>query len=652
MGNIIPQQTRTIDPYSSYNSNVVNQLTRIASRGVDCISGTHSIDVSVDSTSTTGLIISEGICYKDDVIIEVTDQMSVDMHDVDFYISSDHFDETGYYYILLKYSYVKSKPAPEAEITILRPSERGSFTSGYLFLKAVYVTGTPGNLVIDSVWDYDPTNPTIQREYAQFYVGTENTLPTFVQETDEGRIIYVRNEDQIYFGGSTGWISWDAIKDRIDTTGCPVGSLVYLTSGSAAGLAISTARETFAVGVVLEEGLVSTGNGVVRLFGRCDNVPVETGRTLVTGQRVYLSNIEAGSATPVMPGIYTQFVGICLTYDAGDQTCSMWFMPGSSEGSISGGLSELDEYTDTLSQSIFNKLTVDEINNDDYIDTAITTATIDFINKCITGSNGKVFQTKNLSETGYATLIPSCQIMSNINTPGNVAWFVSNGASSGEFESTQLNQVHKFSTLKIPITGLSGTFTPGSTITASLSGNTAVVCLTNANYMFVRDVVGDGTFVLNDVLTAGAASATVNGPQVSRATASFCNLYIYASFSGAATFDDYAIIYENDTNIIGFDLSSTDSGVGTFIDLDASPSVLGHKIWKPNSSALNIIDFTDAYDGKEIKIIFDSSNIVIKNGLTIKLAGGADFNGTANDTLSLVYDRATNTWYETGRSVN
>ncbi len=90
----------------------------------------------------------------------------------------------------------------------------------------------------------------------------------------------------------------------------------------------------------------------------------------------------------------------------------------------------------------------------------------------------------------------------------------------------------------------------------------------------------------------------------------------------------------------------------TFTDLDTTPSVTGHKIWKTNTSVVTITNFNDAYDGKELTIIFVNSNITIQNNTNIKLAGGSDFNGSADDTLKLVYDRNTNVWFEVSRSIN
>jgi len=657
MGNIIPPQTRTIDPYSSYNSNIVNQLTRMVSNNTNCFFGTHAMDVSIDTTNpTVGLIVSKGMCFKDDVIIEITDEFYVDMHDDDFYFSSDHFDEIGFYYIALKYTYAKSKPPPEAKITIFRPSERSFFDSGYLFLKAVYVDGTPGNLAIVSVHDYDPENPTIMRTYTQTYISVEETLPVFDNNRDEGRLIYVRIKDNVYFGASQGWIAWDAVKDNLDTIGCPIGSLIYL-NGTSADLASASAIETFAIGVVIQEGLSSDGSGLIKLFGKCDNVPVETGRTLSPGDRLYLSENEAGSVTPASPIPYAQFVGVCISFDIILQTCSIWFMPGSegSSGGGGGGSITINEYTNLLSQSIYNKLTVDEIINDDFINNSTTTATINFNNGYISGKNGDEFYTNNLSETGYSSLIPSCQIMANIDVINNsdISWYISNGSEVDEFEPLELNTVHYFSTIKIPINNIVGSPTIGSIVTGLTSLNTAIVCAITPTNLFLRNVVGNGTFILSEVISDGVGfTCGVNGIQQDRTTSDYSNLYIYAYFNNDAIIDDYGVIYEEDTTIVGFDFSAFDSGVGIFTDLDTTPSIFGHKIWKTNVSVVTIIDFDDGYDGKELTIIFTNSNITIQNNVRIKLASGIDFNSSENSTLKLVYCRVDNKWYEQSRSIN
>jgi hypothetical protein len=655
MGNTIPTQTRTIDPYSSYNSNVVNQLTRMISKGEDCIFGLPSLNITIDSIfPQTQLILSSGLCFKDDVIIEITNPFTIDMHDSDFYLSTNHFDEVGYYYIALKYTYLKSMPAPQAKITIFRPSEREFCGSGYLFLKAVYVVGVPGNLYIDSVYDYDPENSNIKRKYTQTYISVEDSLPAFDSVRDESRVIYVRSRDEIYFGCASTWLSWNSVRDMVNTVGCNVGSLVYLKSDFSTEYAISSSRETFAIGVVLQEGLSSTGSGKIRLFGRSDNVPVESGRTLTTGGRLFLSSIEAGKVTPAIPSYYEQFVGICISFDAVSQTCSMWFMPGNSNstgGSTNTSIS--DGYTDLLAQSIFNKLTMDDFYNDDYINTIETTANIDFINHTINGENGEVFQTVGLSESGYSDLITSCQLSANtLNT--NINWFVSNGASSGEFEQVILNYVHYFSTLRISVVNFVGSYVVGQIVTGETSLNTAIVCSENQlnGYVFVRNVVGSGVFQVGETLLSDTASSQVVGQSNRTDPTTYNNLYVRAEFTGDSIIYDYGIIYENDINIIGFDSSSFDSGVDTFADLDTTPSVVGHKIWKTNTSVVTITNFDDAYDGKELTIIFTNSNVTIQSNSNIKLENSLNFNGSTNDTIKLVYDRYNHIWFEQSRSLN
>lgn len=657
MGNTIPTQSRTIDPYSSYNSNIVNQLTRMVSKGENCIFGLSSLNITIDpATPDTCLILSTGLCFKDDVIIEVTNDFTIDMHDSDFYLTTDHFDEIGYYYIALNYTYIKALPAPQAKITIFRPSERGSCGSGYLFLKAVYVDGVPGSLTIDSIYDYDPENTDVKRIYSQMYLSVEYTLPTFDAVRDESRLIYVKDLDEVYFGGSTEWISWNSVRDSIDTLGCTVGSLVYLKPDNSTDYAISSARETFAIGVVLQEGLTSEGTGKIRLFGKATSVPVETGKTISIGDRLFLSNTEAGSVTPAIPSYYEQFVGICLSFDAGTQTCSMWFMPGgsSSMGETTDN-SIRDQYTDLLSQSIFNKVTFDNVQNLDFIDEIRTTAEINFLNQEIVGENTEVFQSLNLSETGYSSLISSCQLSANTQN-SNMYWYLSNGADENEFELAELDKIHYFSTLKISVTNVTGVYFAGDVVTGLSSGNSAIVCShdVTGQYVFVRNVIGSGTFQVGESLLAtfsGSISEVV-GQEDRIDPAIYNKIYVKVYFTGSSKIYDYGVIYEDDTSVIGFDSSSFDSGVGTFTDLDTTPSVFGHKIWKTNSSVVTITNFDDAYDGKELTIIFANSNVTIESNTFIKLASGVNFTGTADDILKVVYDRTNNVWYEQSRSLN
>ena len=661
MANNIPIQIRTIDPYSSYSSSVVNQLTRMITRGVDCISGTHSIDVSIDPvTPLTKLIVSPGICFKDDVIIEISSEFSIDMELPDFYLDALPLYDIGYYYVTLKYTYVKSKPAPVASIVILRNSQRTALTDSYLFLKCVRIIDNGLTHEIDSVYDFDPENTDIRRVYSQTYFGVEDNIPTYDNERDEGRVIYVRNSNKVYFGGSYDWISFDdSVKDSLDTDGCPAGSLIYLTSSTSAGLAIATSTSKYAVAIVAEEGLISEGTGKVILFGRCDGVPVESGQTPTTGQRLYLSNSEDGSATPLSPAPNTQFVGICLDFDAGSSTCSMWFMPGGNDSSGGGGdtsSNTFDNYTDLLAQTIFSKLTVDPINNVDYIDTVLTTATINSVDKIIEGENGQYFYSKNVVEPGYSQWIPSCQLSASTGSPENIVWYVSNYDNSPEnYELLELDSLHYFGTLFVYINSSSVTdFEIGEMILAGTSLNTAIVCgYTHDNCILLRDIVGSGTFTVGETITgynSGATSVVDAEGQIDRTTASNNNLYVRAYFSGDATISDYGIIYEEDPQVVGF--TPNETGIGQFIDLDSTPSIVGSQVWVTISSGtpFNITNFDGGYDGKEITILFTSGDVTIKNNSNILLSEGSDLVGVYGTVISLIYSRYTNSWFEKSRN--
>ncbi len=166
MGNPIPVQTRSVDPYSSYDSDIVNQLTRMISVTNDCIVFPNAIDVVINDT--TSVIATEGNCIKDDVYIEISD-ITIDLTDSDFYVqpSGGVWNETGYYYILLHYVYQKTRPAPHAEIKLLLPSQRGTlFTSEYLFLACLSVSAPGAIYQVDEVLPNDPDTPANARVMA------------------------------------------------------------------------------------------------------------------------------------------------------------------------------------------------------------------------------------------------------------------------------------------------------------------------------------------------------------------------------------------------------------------------------------------------------------------------------------------------------
>jgi len=93
----------------------------------------------------------------------------------------------------------------------------------------------------------------------------------------------------------------------------------------------------------------------------------------------------------------------------------------------------------------------------------------------------------------------------------------------------------------------------------------------------------------------------------------------------------------------------------TFAGGDTTPSVRvsGGEVLKTNVFRCNangtITTFDDGVEGQEITVLLDGSTTLV-HGATLKLAGGSNLTGTANDVVRLVL--ISGVWYETGRSVN
>ena len=215
----IPTQERTVDPYSSYFSNVINRLTRTVSNNTNCLFSPHAIDVTSDFTSVLDtVIVGIGQCFCQDVLIEITEEFSVDLTDPSFFLESTAMTEVGAYYLTLKYEFSKSKPPPTASIVCLKPSEKDFYSadSHYLFLKCINVIFNGVIFVIDSLTNYDSGITTNRRTFSPLFAGLENTLPVFDQNLHEGKIIYIQGTDNLYHGTST---EWSLI---VDTSGTPV----------------------------------------------------------------------------------------------------------------------------------------------------------------------------------------------------------------------------------------------------------------------------------------------------------------------------------------------------------------------------------------------------------------------------------------------
>jgi hypothetical protein len=326
-----PSQLRAVDPFASYNSDTVNKLTRMMTQGEDLLFSPNSIDIEFDTTSSTDhVVVTTGGCFKDDVWIQVLARHRVDFTNSNHYVQyGGGYNEEGYYYVVLSYDFQKSRPAPQASILIIKPSQRATlFTDQHLFLKAVKVENL-GGYTITALYDYDPENPENKRRSTSVFAGREATLPTFTSAYT-GQLIYVAETDSYYFGLRDGWaaVFSDAVRINIDTTGVVVGSLIYVDSNGEAALATSDFYNQTAQAVVTHNGVASDGSGKARLYGRVSSVPIESGITVSVGDSLYLSSLEAGSVTNIRTSPLYQFLGKAETGATGPNTIQILFTPG------------------------------------------------------------------------------------------------------------------------------------------------------------------------------------------------------------------------------------------------------------------------------------------------------------------------------------
>ena len=327
----IPAQERAVDPFASYNSNVVNQLTRIVTQKGQNVNGLIAIhtDLQVDLTTTIPKYVVKvypGVAYKDDVFIRLTSpQHGVDFRDSAHYVDfGTGFDETGYYYIVLEYNYMKSRPAPQAELKIIKPSQRVNFdwslpsSHDFIFLKAIHVINDPDGpaQIIDqdpdtNRFDADPEDPQARRRYVREYAGTEVNLPSFHATQDVSRIVYDLETDKFWFGYSDRWdeVGSGGSVVSMNTSGKTIGDLCYVNASGVATKAISTGLTTGADFVVKEVAV--EGKGLTS--GIAYDVRVETAIVIAVGDLLYLSSTVAGRVTNVRPDNFFQVVGRALT---------------------------------------------------------------------------------------------------------------------------------------------------------------------------------------------------------------------------------------------------------------------------------------------------------------------------------------------------
>ena len=173
---ITPPQQRAVDPYSSYNSDNVNKLTRILSQGYDVVA--QGLSVVRDATSNVTITLTGGVCTKDDVMINVMDDTVLNIHDSTcFFDSAVGEGETIEIYLVLEYVYDKITPAPVAKIGFLR-NKAGFNTTAYLFLAWLDIRSGQ----IFDVLESDPSVPSAIKKFPSVYFSHISTRPTWSRE--------------------------------------------------------------------------------------------------------------------------------------------------------------------------------------------------------------------------------------------------------------------------------------------------------------------------------------------------------------------------------------------------------------------------------------------------------------------------------------
>jgi hypothetical protein len=282
-------------------------------------------------------VVSIGTIYKDDVMITLTSPHTVNFEDPNHYVSfGTGFNEVGTYYIVLDYTYAKSRPAPQASIKILKPSQIPSASVGtsLFFLKVVDVIFTGTEFRIDSYADYDAALPATKRDYTSLYFGVETYKPAYVDARDRGRVVYESITDKFWYGYATGWVEAGTggsggsvlVPELIntDTTAVWVGCIAYVDNYDTARPALATSVTTRADMGIISTGVGTTGGTIV---GTLTAVRVETDISIAIGDVLYLSASEAGYVTNVKPESLIQDVGRAIT--PGDDTTpiQMLFIP-------------------------------------------------------------------------------------------------------------------------------------------------------------------------------------------------------------------------------------------------------------------------------------------------------------------------------------
>ena len=263
---ITPPQQRAVDPYSSYNSDNVNKLTRILSQGYDVVA--QGLSVVRDATSNVTITLTGGVCTKDDVMINVMDDTVLNIHDSTcFFDSAVGEGETIEIYLVLEYVYDKITPAPVAKIGFLR-NKAGFNTTAYLFLAWLDIRSGQ----IFDVLESDPSVPSAIKKFPSVYFSHISTRPTWSREYI-GKGFVVDNRE-IIIGGNENirdWVYFDSDTSSMLDVVYIEGTHPPYWSATEKGKIYDEGGNTFYIGSGVDEAYHQLSQGIYSLNGIYNN---------------------------------------------------------------------------------------------------------------------------------------------------------------------------------------------------------------------------------------------------------------------------------------------------------------------------------------------------------------------------------------------
>ena len=183
----------------------------------------------------------------------------------------------------------------------------------------------------------------------------------------------------------------------------------------------------------------------------------------------------------------------------------------------------------------------------------------------------------------------------------------------------------------------------GVTATAKFIG------IGHASYISV-DTDCDYTYVTgNDFLASGAVLTDVRAVEYDDTPVNTSHHWMTGNrFKDVALYTYMTATRTNPNLIWEGDIGGRE---GVYTAADTTPSVKGVSFLSiTNAGAVSITTLDDGEENQIITLFFNDANTTIVDGATMQLSGGANFVGTANDTLTL--RKRSTVWYEVSRGVN